>query len=192
MRQTALKIVSQQVPQKTCPWPLEPKQTLENSIPAVVQTLISDDGSTIWETPTLGAPIDLDYLPPAPKIILHANTKQLLAQDEGPLLLQAMGQPFAEFTTNFENAIGLPVTDVDQLLVSYYQTEQDRYQWFAVVTCSQSRDQLKAAWGDLTVGKSLNGKSIYEGDAGLSYFFVNDVASPVDEVETNRRHRIKQ
>ena len=29
-------------------------------IPPVIQTLISDDGLTLWETPTLGPPIDLD------------------------------------------------------------------------------------------------------------------------------------
>ena len=87
-------------------------------MPPVVQTLIPDDGSTIWETPTLGGPIDLDYLPPAPKIILHANTKQLLAKVEGQRLLMAMGEPFAELLTRFENSIGLPLADIDQLLVA--------------------------------------------------------------------------
>ena len=159
---------------------------INTSIPAVVQTLVSDDGSTIWETPTLGAPIDLDFLPPAPKIILHANTKQLLAKNEGQRLLQSMGQPFAEMTNSFERAIGLPLADVDQLLISYHQTEDSQYQWFAVVTCSQSRAQLKEAWGELTVAKSLDGKPIYEAEAGLSYFFVDDVAAPSNnEIKTD-------
>ena len=158
---------------------------IKTSIPAVVQTLISDDGSTIWETPTLGAPIDLDYLPPAPKIILHANAKQLFAKNEGQLLLQSMGQPFADLSLDFENAIGLPLTEVHQLLVSYHQTEQSQYQWFAVVTCAQSREQLKEAWGDLSVAKSLDDKPIYESDAGLSYFFVDDVDDAGTEAEPN-------
>ena len=159
--------------------------------PAVVQTLIQDDGSTIWETPTLGAPIDLDYLPPAPKIILHANARQFFSKNEGRLVLQAMGQPFADLAASFERAIGLPLANVDRLLVSYHQTEQSQYQWFAVVSCSQSRDQLKASWGELTVAKSLDGKPIYEGDTGLSYFFVDDVATanieaePDSEAKTN-------
>ena len=157
----------------------------EGSIPAVVQTLISDDGSTIWETPTLGAPIDLDFLPAAPKIILYANMKQLLAKSEGQLLLQSMGQPFEELTTSFENAIGLPLADVDQLLISYHQTEQAQYQWFAVVTCSQSRNDLKAAWGDLTIAKSLDDKPIYEGEAGLSYFFVDDEAALTNQIDSD-------
>ena len=161
------------------------------STPAVVQTLISDDGATLWETPTLGAPIDLDYLPPAPKIVLHANTKQLLAKNKGHLLLQAMGQPFVDLTISFENAIGLPLADVDQLLISYHQTDQAQYQWFAVVTCSQSRDELKAAWGELTVAKSLDGKPIYEGDEGLAYFFVDDVASP-NRRSGNKRRSVKR
>ena len=152
------------------------------SIPSVVQTIISDDGSTIWETPTLGAPIDLDFLPPAPKIILQTNIKQLLAKAEGQLLLQSMGESFAEVKANFENSIGLPLTEVDQLLISYHQTEQSQYQWFAVVTCSQSRQQLKDAWGELTVAKSLDGQPIYESETGLSYFFVDDQAESTDEV----------
>ena len=160
-------------------------EEVEASIPAVVQTLVPDDGSTIWETPTLGGPIDLDYLPPAPKIILHSNTKRLLANSEGQLLLQSMGEPFATLAASFENSIGLPIADVDQLLVSYHQTEQPQYQWFAVVTCSQSRDQLKAAWGDLTIAKSLDGKPIYEAETGLGYFFVDDQPIPTDEAESS-------
>ena len=149
-----------------------------SSMPPVVQTLIPDDGSTIWETPTLGGPIDLDYLPPAPKIILHANTKQLLAKIEGQRLLMAMGEPFAELLTRFESSIGLPLADIDQLLVSYHQTDQDQYQWLAVVRCSQSREQLKEAWGDLTVAKSLHDQSIFENNTGLSYLFIDDKNTP--------------
>ena len=150
------------------------------SIPSVVQTIVSDDGSTIWETPTLGAPIDLDFLPPAPKIILQTNIKKLLAEAEGQLLLQSMGESFAEVKANFENSIGLPLTEVDQLLISYHQNEQSQYQWFAVVTCSQSRQQLKDAWGELTVAKSLDGQPIYESETGLSYFFVDDQAESTE------------
>ena len=149
------------------------------NISPVVQTLIPDDGSTIWETPTLGAPIDLDFLPPAPKIIVHANTKQLLAKVEGQRLLMAMGEPFAQLLAKFESTIGLPLTDVDQLLVSYHQTDQDQYQWIAVVRCSRSQDQLKETWGNLTVSKSLGGQSIFETDAGMSYFFVDNDNPPI-------------
>ena len=144
------------------------------NIPAVIQTLVSDDGSTLWETPTLGAPIDLDYLPPAPKIILHANPKQLLAKLEGQRLLRAMGQPFATLLAEFENSLGIPLADVDRLLLSFHQTEQNRYHWFAVVSCLLPKEQLKAAWGDLTIAKSSNDDTILEGDSGLSYYFVSD------------------
>ena len=143
-------------------------------IPPVIQTLISDDGSTLWETPTLGPPIDLDYLPPAPKIILHANPSQLLGKVEGQRLLRAMGQPFETLLAKFENSLGIPLANVDRLLLSFHQTEQNQYHWFAVVSCSLPKEQLKAAWGDLTIAKSLNDDTIFEGDSGLSYFFVDD------------------
>ena len=143
-------------------------------IPPVIQTLIPDDGSTLWETPTLGAPIDLDFLPPAPKIILHANPKQLLAKLEGQRLLRAMGQPFTELLEKFENSLGIPLADLDRLLLSFHQTEQNQYHWFAVVSCSLPKEQLKATWGELTIAKSLNDDAIFEGDSGLSYFFVDD------------------
>jgi len=143
-------------------------------IPPVIQTLIPDDGSTLWETPTLGAPIDLDFLPPAPKIILHANPKQLLAKLEGQRLLRAMGQPFTELLEKFENSLGIPLADIDRLLLSFHQTEQNQYHWFAVVSCSLPKEQLKATWGELTIAKSLNDDAIFEGDSGLSYFFVDD------------------
>ena len=123
---------------------------------------------------------------------MHANPKRLLEEDEGQRLLQAMGEPFADLIAGFENTMGLPLAEVDQLLLSYHQTEQDQYQWFAVVQCSQSREQLKDAWGELTIAKSLDDKQIFEGDAGLSYFFVDDEtvapagdAAPVDSVDTD-------
>ena len=143
-------------------------------IPPVIQTLISDDGLTLWETPTLGPPIDLDYLPSAPKIILHTNPSQLLAKVEGQRLLRAMGQPFTELLQKFENSLGIPLADIDRLLLSFHQTEQNQYHWFAVVSCSLPKEQLKSAWGDLTIAKSLNDDTIFESDSGLSYFFVDD------------------
>ena len=152
--------------------------------PPVIQTLVADDGTTLWETPTLGAPIDLDFLPPAPRIILHANPKQLLTKPQGQRLLRSMGQSFATRLTKFENSLGIPLADVDRLLLSFHQTEQKQYHWFAVVSCSLPKSQLKAKWGELTIAKSLNDGTIFEGDAGLSYFFVDDVvlasAAPSD------------
>jgi len=142
--------------------------------PPVIQTLIADDGSTLWETPTLSAPIDLDYLPPAPKIILHANPKQLLAKIEGQRLLRAMGQSFAMRLAKFENSLGIPLANVDRLLLSFHQTEQNQYHWFAVVSCSLPKEQLKATWGELTIAKSSNDDPIFESDSGLSYFFVDE------------------
>ena len=153
------------------------KEPAAANIPPVIQTLIADDGATLWETPTIGAPIDLDYLPSAPKIILHANPKQLLAKPEGQRLLQSMGEPFAQSLTKFESSLGLPLADVDRLLLSYHQTEANQYQWFAVVSCALTKSQLKADWGELTIAKSINDDEIFEGDAGLSYFFVGDDAA---------------
>ena len=85
-----------------------------------------------------------------------------------------MGQPFTELLEKFENSLGIPLADIDRLLLSFHQTEQNQYHWFAVVSCSLPKEQLKAMWGELTIAKSLNDDVIFEGDSGLSYFFVDD------------------
>ena len=154
--------------------PAKDETDIPADIPPVIQTLVPDDGLTLWETPTLGPPIDLDYLPPAPKIIVHANPRQLMEKVEGQRLLRAMGQPFATRLAKFEDSLGIPLANVDRLLLSFHQTEQNQYHWFAVVSCSLPKEQLKSAWGDLVIAKSLNDDTIFEGDSGLSYFFIDD------------------
>jgi hypothetical protein len=144
-------------------------------VPVVSQVLVEDDGTTLWETPTEGGRLELDFLPPAPKIVLHLRPKQLLAQPEGQRMEKAMGPDFFRTIEQFSASVGIAVEELEELVVSFHQNEEEYYQWFAVVSCSSdSKAELLETWGDFSQRQSIDGEPIYENDDGLGYFLIDD------------------
>lgn len=150
-------------------------------VPVVRQKIVQDDGETIWETPTLGPRLDLEYLPPAPKIILHFRPKQVLAMAEGQRLRKAMGDGIAAAVEQFSASIGMSIDELDEILISFHQDESEVYRWFAVVTGpSKTRRQLLDDWAELSQQKTIDGEPIYKTDAGLGFFLVSESDAPLD------------
>jgi hypothetical protein len=81
--------------------------------------LVDDDGRTPWVSPTAGSPIDLRYMPADSQMFLHARPAMLAAAPEGMAIIQALGPEFAGLQTRLENQWGLPLTDIQQLLVGF-------------------------------------------------------------------------
>ena len=144
----------------------------------VQQIIVPDDGETIWESPTVGSPIDFDYLPPAPKIVLHLRPKSLLANVEGQQLLRAFGAELVEVADQFQQLVGLPLNETDQALVSFHQSDQaDVYQWLASVrTTGKTIEELKVAWGNPAQREALTGEQFWVSDSGYAYFVVPENA----------------
>lgn len=151
----------------------------DGAVSSVRQKLVQDDGQTIWETPTQGARLDLEYLPPAPKIVLTVKPKQLLATGEGQRLRKAMGAGFSTTLGEFTEAIGMPVDELESVLVSFHQNDSEDYQWFAVVTGGiRNRKELLSEWSSLSQQQSIDGEIIYKDDDGLAFFMIDEPPVP--------------
>ncbi len=158
---------------------------------AVVQTLIADDDQSLWETPTVGPPIDFSYLPPIPRIVLSARGQAMMGSDEGRRVLDAFGPEFQSVLTDFLAPAGIELADCQQLLVSFHEPpaemdgEQRRgYLPFAVVTLPKpmSRSAVLAMWGQPDRKQTDQGQTFFENQSGWAFYpVVPDDPAPVGD-----------
>ncbi len=112
-------------------------------------TLVDDDGTTLWVSPTAGAPLDVKYVPSSAQVLLALRPAELLAQDEGARLLAALG-PEAEAARNqLQATLGVDLADVEQLLVAFAPNESGtpRTAYVARLARPIPQSQLLEAWG---------------------------------------------
>ncbi|MDG2380086.1 MAG: protein kinase [Pirellulaceae bacterium] len=86
------------------------------------ESLIDDDGQTLWQSPTKGEPIELSYSPPAAQFFLIARPRAMLESDEGPAVLNALG-PLNDHVQALFEELQLSLAEIDQLLIAL--TPQD-------------------------------------------------------------------
>lgn len=99
-----------------------------DSTPIVIQTLVDDDRTRLWQSPTQGAAFDLDGLPPSPKIVFAIRPAELIASSGGELLLKSFGPDFQRLIQQWENLSGTPLTEIEQLVVSLHSNEEFKYE----------------------------------------------------------------
>ncbi len=78
---------------------------------------VVDDGHTMWVSPTSGAAIDLGGLPPGCEMFVALRPAALLASGEGEKILAALGPRGSQAAAYIQSASGLPLTDIDRLLI---------------------------------------------------------------------------
>lgn len=81
--------------------------------------LIDDDGRTLWQSPTAGEQLSLQYAPPEARMFLVVRPRAILATPEGPRVLQAMGPAVAQAREQFESQTGIPLDGVERLTLAY-------------------------------------------------------------------------
>jgi hypothetical protein len=95
--------------------------------------LIDDDGKTLWESPTNGKPLDLAYLSPGAQIIVAMRPEALLKHAEGEKIRTALG-PLGQSGIEFvETAAGMPLTDMERLVVGCHINSEGTWQTTLVV-----------------------------------------------------------
>ncbi|MCA9176423.1 MAG: serine/threonine protein kinase [Planctomycetales bacterium] len=80
--------------------------------------LASDDGQSLWGSPTLGSPLSLDYLPRGGYVYIASRPADLLSTDAGSQVLQAMGEHFGQQLSAWEQQSGVKLAEIDSLLIS--------------------------------------------------------------------------
>ena len=53
------------------------------------QTVVADDGKSLWESPTTGAAVEFQWVPPGGQFFIILRPSDLLGTTEGPRVIRA-------------------------------------------------------------------------------------------------------
>lgn len=101
------------------------------------QRLIDDDGQTLWQRPTNGPPIEFNWLPPSPAMILTARVQRLLSHVEGQRMKQALGDSANEQIDSWLQQLAIDPNTIERLQVSLHLGESFRYEAFWLIDLAQ-------------------------------------------------------
>jgi serine/threonine protein kinase len=132
--------------------------------------LAEDDGSLLWESPTGGNPVQLNWLPPGAQLIVAARPSDLFAHG-GEDALRALGPAFGSKQAAWEKATGIKLSAVKQIVIGLYDNDERFPRPAFVVELDEpmTRDQLLESFGDPQSVQVENGPFYYKGQ---QYAFV--------------------
>lgn len=128
----------------------KPAQIAESSV-------IDDDGESLWVSPTDGRPLDLAYLPPGVEIILALRPRAILSTGEAAKIVAALGPDGEAVIGTVEKSVGVPLHEVERLLVGWQVDRDGNYIPTFVVTTAEPTEapaksfQPKSKNGNVTV-----------------------------------------
>jgi hypothetical protein len=128
----------------------------------------ADDGKTLWASPTAGEPLDLQLLASGAQLLLAVRPAELAADEEGQRLLGSAETMGFDGEGWLENATGLPVTELESVLLAVYPREAGEFDWSLVVRTLRPTPDLPQRWPGAQLNPVDAGK-IYQTDA-RSYF----------------------
>jgi serine/threonine-protein kinase len=131
--------------------------------------LVDDDGTLLWESPTAGSQIQLNWLPPGPQLLIAARPSELMAHG-GEDVLRALGPAFAGHLAGWEAATGIKISAVKRIVMGLYNNDEEFPRPAFVVELSDpiSSEQLIEGFGEVERVQVENG-SYYK---GREYSFV--------------------
>jgi hypothetical protein len=135
---------------------------------ATSSTALPDDGQALWASPTSGEPLVLAGVPPEAQVFLYVRPAELLAQDEGRRVLEALGPELGAARQVWEAASGFALAEVETLLITLHNNAGQFPRVHFVVTPKERlpREALLARWGQPT----LDSDGGYYRRAGWAYF----------------------
>lgn len=129
----------------------------ESSAGSSERQSLPDDGKSLWASPTSGSPIDLAGVPPESLLTLVLRPADLLSHPQGPLVLKALGPSYEPLQQAIEAAAGVPLEEIEQLVVSLHEQGLELPRAAYVVRLLQPRplSELRQAWGGPTQNDGL-------------------------------------
>ena len=133
------------VPLPKGPVKSNPSQTGTDSSPQ----LADDDGTLLWQSPTDGNPVQLNWLPPGAQLIIAARPSDLIAHG-GEDALRALGPAFGSKLAGWEKATGITLSTVKQMVMGLYDNDEQfpRPAFVVELDGPMNREQLLARFGD--------------------------------------------
>jgi hypothetical protein len=131
---------------------------------------VADDGKTLWASPTRGEPIDLRYLPLGGQAFLAIRPAEIFAHPDGEKVLAAIGPGGKWAIGEIESMLGVPLNDIEQLIVGLYPQGLQAPQVALVARTRQAvaLDQPLEAWTNAAPAREGGKKYFKSGD--LAYY----------------------
>lgn len=101
--------------------PLEPLPNQANALPTA-PAIPTDDGQSLWTSPTNGQPLDCNYLLPGTQFILHVRVEDLLAHNEADKVRAALGPWGEQITQQLTSTTGVELSNIKTLLLGIRQS----------------------------------------------------------------------
>lgn len=156
-------------------------QGVDSDEAAPVVSLVPDDGVTLWEAPTEGEPISLDYLPAGLRAVMTVRLAELLGLPDARLAIEGLGPQVAVRVTELEKRLGFAFSDIEQLTIGLHDDEGNRPQPSFRVRLSEpaSEKELAAKWGvEPSQSATTDAYTLFHRQDGWSY-----LVSRVDQEE---------
>ena len=153
----------------------------------LIQELVADDQKTLWESPTSGPPVSLEYLPSAPQLIAVVNWDSFLASGEGKPIIESLGPHFRSIVTEFVVNSGFQLSDLGKTTFSLHSNEAFEYESFAVVNLKEPTPPAECLnkWGNPDSIQLGDGKTLFvKPDKDLAIWVIND-SVPSEELSDN-------
>jgi len=111
--------------------------------------LVDDDGQTLWVSPTAGGPLELNYVPFGAQVVIVTRPADILRGTEGQMAFEGLGPFAATVRAYLESTAGVPLEEIEQLIVSVKdQNEQPTISLVVRTTNDHDDARLLAAWGN--------------------------------------------
>jgi hypothetical protein len=142
--------------------------------PAARRYLVVDTGRMPWAPPTHGPRPRLDYLPPGSQLILLARPAELLASDEGRLLIRGLGSAAETWLDQLATWCGCMAADIELVQAGWQAGGPDQVIGGVAVRLVAGRrvpsDEVAraAAWGP-TKAANVEGETYFT-QQGLSFW----------------------
>lgn len=144
-----------------------------------LQTVVDDDGKRLWETPTVGTPIDFLFLPPAPRLILAWRPSDLIVSEDGALLVRSLGPVINKMLDDWLTQSDLTLDQVEQFVVSLHSVD---FQYQPVVRIRLVRpvekQQLLQSWGSPQEQQTDADQTVFVNQAGTAWLLIDEPDAP--------------
>jgi len=138
--------------------------------------VVADDGQLLWASPTNGKPVEFRLVPPEGQVFIVARPAEILASSEGGRVIEALGPQFAAGRTAWEKAAGIPLSDVEQMIVTLHNNDGKfpRISYAVRLKAAVPSADLLAKWGNPT--EAQEGNNRYYMGQGAAFYVVDSPA----------------
>ncbi len=139
----------------------------------LMQRVVDDDGKMLWESPTIGPPINLTGIPSSPDFIFSIRYRQIVQDEQGQLFLDSLGGEFGELQQDLFAAFRVEPTRVQRLIGSLHANPSGTYDSFFQVVFDTpiSQSELSQIFAEASVTTHQpTGLRVYHNEGWYFYF----------------------